>query len=174
MNIGQYESSGKFPLVPGNDTVSRVYKKGSKVTKYEVGQRVIPCIGEGSFSEYMVVKESQILTAIPDEIDDLTASQFVVNGLTAHQLVTAVVPVKEGEYALQTAAASVVGRIAIQIAKEKGIKLINVVRRQEQVEELKAIGADYVLVYSDDKVEELKEEISKITGGKGIKYGMIK
>jgi len=167
---GHYENSGKFPISPGNDTVSKVYKKGSKVTKYEVGQRVIPLISEGGLSEYIVVKESQILTAIPDDIDDYTACQFVVNGLTAHQLVTDVVALKEGEWALQTAAASVVGRLSIQIAKAKGVKLINVVRRQEQVEELKAIGADHVIVYKEDNIEELKKQVLDITGGKGVKY----
>lgn len=114
------------------------------------------------------------MTAVPDEIDDLSASQFFVNGLTAHQLITSVVPIKEGEWTLQTAAASVVGRIAIQIAKAKGVKLINIVRRQEQVEELKALGADHVLVYSEGNEESLKKEISDITGGKGVRYGIVK
>lgn len=171
---GNNPSAGKFPLVPGNDTVSKVYKKGSKVTKYEVGQRVIPLLlfCEGALQEYIVVKENQILTALPDEVDDYNASQFVVNGLTAYVLFEEVIPLKEGDWVLQTAAASVVGRFATQLAKVKGAKIINVVRKQEQIEELKALGADHVIVYKDGNEEALKKEVFDITGGNGVRYAL--
>lgn len=120
----------------------------------------------------MIVKENQILASIPNEIDIYTACQFFIIGVTAHQLVTNVVNLNAGEWALQTAAASTLGRIAIQIAKEKGIKLINVVRRNEQVRELKELGADHVIVYNKDNEDSLLKEVFDVTGGKGVKYGM--
>lgn len=171
---GHQPDHGKFPLIPGNDTVSKVYKKGSKVTKYDVGQRVIPLLlfDEGACQEYMVVKEDQILTSIPDEVDDFDASQFVVNGLTVYILFEQIIPLKEGDWAIQTAAASVIGRCAIQLAKVKGIKMINVVRKQEQIEELKSLGADHVIVYKEGNEEALKKEVFDITGGKGVKYAI--
>lgn len=165
--------SQKFPYIPGNDVVSRVYKKGSKVTKYEVGQRVIPGVMSGSFTEYMVIKESQIIATVPDEVDDFTASQFFINGMTAYQLVNGVVKLGKDQWALQTAAASVLGRIAIQICKAKGFNLINIVRREAQVKELKSLGATHVLVYREDNQENLLKEIKSITDGKGVTYGMF-
>ncbi|KAH9552828.1 hypothetical protein CY35_09G087300 [Sphagnum magellanicum] len=72
--------------------------------------------------------------------------------------------VPKGEYVLQTAAGSVLGRQLIQLAKHWGIKTINIVRRAEQKEELKALGADEVL--STDEEEDVTTRVKEITGGK--------
>ena len=48
--------------------------------------------------------------------------------------------VPPGEYLLQGAAGSTLGRQLIAMAKERGVKTINVVRRKEQVQELLDIG----------------------------------
>lgn len=171
---GHKQNPGEFPPIPGNDTVSKVYKKGSKVTKYDVGQHVLPLLlfDEGACQEYMVVKENQILMAIPDEIDDLDASQFVVNGLTVFILFEDIIALKEGDWAIQTTASSVIGKCAIHLAKVKGVKMINVVRKQEQIEQLKALGADHVIVYKEENIEALKKEVFDITRGKGVKYAL--
>jgi NADPH:quinone reductase-like Zn-dependent oxidoreductase len=71
--------------------------------------------------------------------------------------------VPKGEYVLQTAAGSVLGRQLIQLAKHWGIKTINIVRRAEQKEELKALGADEVI--STDN-EDVATRVKEITGGK--------
>jgi NADPH:quinone reductase-like Zn-dependent oxidoreductase len=71
--------------------------------------------------------------------------------------------VPKGEYVLQTAAGSVLGRYLIQLAKHWGIKTINIVRRAEQKEELKALGADEVI--STDN-EDVATRVKEITGGK--------
>ncbi len=50
------------------------------------------------------------------------------------------VAIPDGKYLLQTAAASAFGRMVISLAKSRGIRTINIVRRSEQVAELKALG----------------------------------
>lgn len=65
--------------------------------------------------------------------------QFLVNPVTVVGMLEELA-VPAGEYLLQTAAGSVLGRQMIQVAKHRGIKTINVVRRQELVAELKALG----------------------------------
>jgi len=77
-----------------------------------------------------------------------------------------------GEMLLQTAGGSVLGRMVIQMCKKRNIKTINVVRRQDQVEELKQLGADHVIVADEDTSAGITEEVMKITGGKGA-YGAI-
>ncbi|KAH7415981.1 hypothetical protein KP509_14G069400 [Ceratopteris richardii] len=73
------------------------------------------------------------------------------------------------EYILQTAAASVLGRMFIQYAHHQGVKTINLVRRKEQIEELKALGADEVInINEGDVVARVRE----ITGGR-MAYGAI-
>jgi NADPH:quinone reductase-like Zn-dependent oxidoreductase len=76
----------------------------------------------------------------------------------------------KGEYIVQSAAASSIGRILIQFAKFKGLKSINLVRRKEQIEDLKSLGADVVLNTEDGT--DIVEEINKITNGKGA-YGAL-
>ena len=51
-----------------------------------------------------------------------------------------VLKVPKDEYLLQSAAGSVLGRMVIQMAKHFDVKTINVVRREEQKEELLHVG----------------------------------
>jgi NADPH:quinone reductase-like Zn-dependent oxidoreductase len=69
------------------------------------------------------------------------------------------------EWLLQTAAGSTLGRVVLQIASLRGFKTINVVRRREQVEELKTLGADEVICTAD---EDLVERVREITGRAGL------
>ena len=49
-----------------------------------------------------------------------------------------------GAFLIQSAGGSAVGRIVIALAKQWGLKTVSLVRRREQVEELKALGGDEV------------------------------
>jgi trans-2-enoyl-CoA reductase len=69
-----------------------------------------------------------------------------------------------GEYVIQSAAGSTLGRQLITWAKRKGVKTINLVRRAEQGAELKALGADEVLCTETD---DIAARVQAITGGKG-------
>ena len=74
-----------------------------------------------------------------DALSDEVAAQFYVNPPTALGLLK-VLGAPQGKWVLQTAAASVLGRMLIQLAKHQGVRTINVVRRRGAVEELKALG----------------------------------
>lgn len=65
-----------------------------------------------------------------------------------------------GEWVIQSAAGSTLGRQFIAMAKHLGLKTINVVRRADAVAELKAAGADEVLVYGVDDVSKRAMEIT--------------
>ncbi|KAL4427108.1 hypothetical protein ABPG77_001112, partial [Micractinium sp. CCAP 211/92] len=72
--------------------------------------------------------------------------------------------VPEGEWLLSNAASSTLGRMVIQLAKHYGVKTINVVRSGHHVEDLKKLGADEVIVSTE---EDLVGRVKDITGGKG-------
>lgn len=80
----------------------------------EVGQRVVPFLwqaveqGNGSWQEYVAVSED-LVWPVPASISTEVAAQFVMNPWTAFGLVQHV-QVPAGEFLLQTAAGSVVGR----------------------------------------------------------------
>lgn len=167
-----------LPFNPGNEGVGTVEENGPGAGKFKVGQRVIaaswpghqhqlPAGGRpfGTFQQYLPVPEVDLL-AVPDELDDETAAQLFINPTTAYAMLDTL-QVPKGEWMLQTAAGSVVGRCTIAIAKHKGIKTISVVRRREQKQELLDLGADEVICTAD---ESIVERVMQVTGGSGA-YG---
>jgi trans-2-enoyl-CoA reductase len=78
------------------------------------------------------------------------------------------VPLKRSDWLIQNAANSAAGRAVIQIAHELGYKTVNVVRREELVEELRAEGGDVVIVDS----ENLREEVKQATAGAPIRLAL--
>jgi NADPH:quinone reductase-like Zn-dependent oxidoreductase len=159
--------SGSVPIA-GLEGVGTVAALGAGATKFTVGQRVTGAPfssvvqGSGTWQQYMKVTEA-CLVAVPDTVPDAAAAQFYVNPVTVVGLLEELA-VPAGEWVLQTAAGSVLGRQLIQVAKKRGIKTINVVRRREQADELKAIGADEVIVSTEEDVTARAKEI---TGGHG-------
>jgi NADPH:quinone reductase-like Zn-dependent oxidoreductase len=82
------------------------------------------------------------------------AAGFFVNPATALALTRHVLAVPPGEWLVQTAAGSAVGRMVVRLGKRDGFRTLNVVRRREQADELKALGADVVLVAGDGPLGE--------------------
>lgn len=150
-----------FPAVPGGEAAGEVEALGDGVTDLAVGQRVIPLGGGGKWQESIVVAAQQVIP-VPDPISSQTAAQLIVNPVTAHVMLLEELALKEGDWLLQTAAGSTLGRIAIQMAKVKGIKTVNLVRRRDQVDELLGLGADAVFSTQDDDVS---GQIRAVTDG---------
>src|SRR5438477_12034569 len=90
-----------------------------------------------------------------------------INPLTAWQLLHGYVELKSGDWVIQNAANSAAGRAVIQIAHAFGYKTVNVIRREELVEELRSEGGDVVLL--DD--ENLRNAVKDATGSAAIRLG---
>eukprot|EP00249_Psilotum_nudum_P030688 c43587_g1_i1 orf=249-1244(+) len=152
----------------GSEGFGIVEEVGVGVTKFIPGQRVIPLIwldyvssGQGSWQDYIVMKEKHVIP-VPDGVSDETAAQFLINPWTVYGLLDDLA-IPKGEYIVQTAAASVLGRQLIQLAKHRGIKTINIIRRDKWTDELKAIGADEVI---SSTTEDIVARVKEITEGK--------
>src|ERR1041384_3297248 len=91
-----------------------------------------------------------------------------INPLTAWRLLHDYVNLAKGDWLIQNAANSAVGRAVIAIARDLGFKTVNVVRRAELLDELRAEGGDVVLL--DD--EKLREEVKAATNGAAIRLGL--
>jgi len=72
---------------------------------------------------------------------------------------------KEGDWLLQTAAASSVGRFVLQLAQQYRFKTINVIRRREQESIIRKLGGDEVICTAD---EDLRARLRELTAGKGV------
>ncbi len=165
---GLYGAHRELPSTPGYEGMGVVESVGDGVTGWAPGRRVIPWTDSGTWQEW-VVAEAQRLLPVPDSVPDSSAAQFVVNPLTAWVMIVEDLQVPPGGWLLQTAAGSTLGRVALQIAKERGIKTINVVRRRAQVEEIRALGGDEVICTED---EELVSLVDEITQGEGVRWAI--
>jgi NADPH:quinone reductase-like Zn-dependent oxidoreductase len=161
---GTYGIKPQLPATPGFECAGVVEAVGEGVTHLRAGQKVIPLGVIGTWTEYVVAPAAGVLP-YPDSLSDSIAAQFVVNPLTAWAMVVDELKVQPGEWLLQTAAGSTLGRLVLQIAKMRGFKTINVVRRREQAEELKALGADEVICSADEDIAARVRE----TTGKGVR-----
>ena len=150
---GNYGTAAVLPSTPGSEGVGEVLEVSSAVTHLSVGQLVL-LPGIGTWSEQIVVPAARVIP-LPDlgkpsaeVIEQL--SMTAINPLTALLLLTSYVDVKKGDWIVQSASNSAVGGYVIQLAKQRGIKTVNVVRRKGLAEDLMSKGADVVLIDGPD------------------------
>lgn len=158
-----------FPSGAGFEGVCDVDAIGGGVTGLTVGQRVFArnSLG-GNWAEYAVVPAEKVYL-VPDDIPDEQIASFLINPATAILMVRHVLAVPRGEWLLQSAASSELGRMVIRLAKRDGIRTLNVVRRPEAVADLSALGADAVIVSSDGPID---EQVRQIVGPDGVNYAL--
>ncbi len=163
---GEYGRLPRLPATPGLEGTGTIDALGPGTSGLAIGQRVIPLgIGGGTWSEYVLADVTRLLP-VPDAVSDQTAAQFVVNPVTAWVMLEEVLGIEAGEWVLQTAAGSTLGRVVLQLAALRGFKTINFVRRPEQVAELEALGADAVFCTADD---DIPARVRELTGDQGVK-----
>lgn len=164
---GKYGIRPGLPAIPGNEGVGIVAEVGSDVSKVRMGERVIAPGRIGSWCEGFLAEEEN-LVVIPSEIPIDQAVLLSINAPTAFRLLTDFVSLKPGDWLIQNAANSTVGRFVIQIAHELGLKTVNIVRRKELIPELKSLGADVVVTDETPFSKQVKE----ITKGADISLGL--
>ncbi|WP_164008597.1 zinc-dependent alcohol dehydrogenase family protein [Pyxidicoccus trucidator] len=163
---GQYGQLPKLPAVPGNEGVGRVVEVKDS-TAVRVGDKVFLPIGAGTWRTHLTAP-AETLLPLPPGIDLQQASMMFINPPTADVLLRQFVTLQPGDWVLQNAANSAVGRYVISLAKLAGYKTVNVVRREELAAELTALGADVVLV----DAENLPERVREVTGGAKVKLAL--
>lgn len=158
-----------FPAPIGFEGVGTVDGLGPGVKDLAVGRRVSVINNKGgNWAEYAVVPARDLIP-VPEDISDEQAASFFINPASAVVMVRRVLAVPRGEWLLQSAAGSEIGRMIIRLAKHDGIRTLNVVRRREPVAELKRLGADAVIVSTDGPID---EQVRDIVGPEGVKYAI--
>jgi NADPH:quinone reductase-like Zn-dependent oxidoreductase len=157
---GIYALRPALPTVIGNEAVGRVLDVGPGVQNVKLGDRVLAPLSSFTWRERMVISADGLFS-LPPHADPRQLAMLTINPPTAALLLSEYVNLKPGEWVVQNAANSGVGRWVIAFAKKRGLKTVNIVRRPELVPELEAIGADVVLVDSPDVSEEIKTAIGQ-------------
>jgi NADPH:quinone reductase-like Zn-dependent oxidoreductase len=158
-----------LPAVPGLEGMGVVEDKGKDASKFEIGQRVVGVpwpaeVGEGTWQQYVAVDESNLL-AVKDNVSDEAAAQYLINPVTAYGFLDTL-QIPKGKYLLQNAANSVLGKELIAMAKDRGVKTLNMVRRKEAADDVLAIGGDAVINVSEPGLD-IPKKIRELTGGEG-------
>jgi NADPH:quinone reductase-like Zn-dependent oxidoreductase len=154
----------RFPVILGRDVAGEVVETGSNVTNLKLGQRVMGLVNR-SYAEFLTAG-SDVLTTIPDALDDKQAGSLPLVTTTGAQLVDHVSPGR-GDTILVTGAYGNVGRTAVYEAKQRGARVIAAVL-SAQKDDARSLGADQIVATDrDDEIASLPtlDAIADTVGG---------
>jgi len=150
--IDTYHRTGLYPVpmpsllgLEGAGTVSAL---GEGVDTVAVGDLVAWSMGFGSYAEQVAINAESVVP-VPDGVSAEVAAATMLQGMTAHYLVTDTHPLAAGEKCLIHAGAGGVGLILIQMAKSIGAEVFTTVGTEEKEALALAAGADHVIRYRD-------------------------
>ena len=149
MLTGAYGMLPPLPATGGSEGVGRVVELGPDAVGVTVGQTVLLPPGSGTWATH-IVAQTKRLVPLPDAGDPQQLSMLAVNPATASLLLSKFVALAPGDWVIQNTANSGVGGYLVQLAQQRGLRTVNVVRRESAVAAVKAQGGDVVLVDGDD------------------------
>jgi len=164
---GLYGFKKPLPALPGFEGSGTVVEAGSGAMPRVLRGRPVACttaapnLASGMWSEY-VVTSAQLCVPLRKSVTLEQGATMLVNPLTAWALMG---EARRGRHrsVVQTAAASALGRMILRLGRRFSIPVISVVRRAEQVELLRGMGAEHVLNSSDARfVERLREACHRL------------
>lgn len=159
---GTYVTKPNYPVVPGIEGSGIVVASGGGlIANIRIGKKVTCSSSEGkggTWAEYMVTSAMRVIP-LRSGLNMEQGSMLIVNPMTALAFLNIA---KEGKHKaiVNNAAASVLGQMLVRLCNKQNLPLINIVRRQKQVELLKSIGAKYVLNSSDADYEINLQELA--------------
>src|SRR6202043_2819460 len=159
MISGRYGYRPKLPSVMGSEGVGRVIAVGGGVKHLKQGDRTLVPYPAPAWAERIKTDASQLRPLPGGDVNQF--AMLGINPPTAYLMLTDFVTLPSGSWVIQNGANSAVGRALIAVAKSLGLKTVNVVRRDDVVAEVKAIGGDVVLVDGPDLAERVAAETGK-------------
>ena len=166
--IDVYHRVGLYPLprpfIPGMEAAGVVEAVGPDVTEVAVGDRVAYAMHPGAYAEFAVVPAWK-LVKLPAGVSSQQGAAAMLQGMTAHYLVTSVHALKAGETALIHAAAGGVGLLLVQLARHFGARAIGTVSTNAKADLARKAGANDVILYSELDFE---AETKRLTEGRGV------
>lgn len=163
---GLYGIRPQLPATVGGEGIGKILAIGPDVGQVNVGDRVLLPRGAFAWQQYVTAPANDLFV-VPDG-DPQQLSMLAVNPPTAALMLKDYVELAPGDWVIQNAGNSGVGRAVSAFARERGIRLISVVRREELIDELKATGSEAVLLEGRD----LAKRVAAVTGKARVKLGL--
>src|SRR6266478_5948328 len=161
------EGTLRVPGLEGVGTILRLGANPEVAKRFSEGQRVAFFPAKGTWEEYVVVRSNSLLP-VPNEISNQIAAQMLINTITASVLIKAghnsvKAPITLPVHILQNAAASGVGRLLTQVALDRGVRPIRLVRSHQSGEKLQStLPGPPVFSTSDSN---WKQQVREALGG---------
>ncbi len=153
---GEYQLKLPPPFVPGMETAG-VVRSAPDTSGFRVGERVSAFGVLGGYAERVAVPVGNVVRS-PAELDDAQAVSLLVNYNTMYFALARRAAMRPGDSVLVLGAAGGVGTAAIQIAKAMGAsQVIAVTHRQMATDYVASLGADEVLLLTDDWAQQVRE-----------------
>lgn len=166
--IDVYQRSGLYeiplPATLGMEGAGTVDVVGPGVEALRRGDRVAFTGCPGAYAETIVAPAAK-LVRVPETIDLEIAAAVMLQGITAHYLATSTFALSPDHTALVLAAAGGVGHLLVQVARQRGARVIATASTTEKAELAHTYGADAVILYRD---EDMVEAVRELTGGEGV------
>ena len=167
--IDVYHRTGKYPLstpfVCGSEGAGTVADVGPDVVELSPGDPVAWAMVPGAGYAQRVVVPAERLVPVPKGIALETAAAAMLQGMTAHYLVTSTHRVTEGDVVLVHAAAGGVGLLLTQAATARGARVIATTSTEDKARLASEAGASDVVRYDH---EDVAERARALTGGRGV------
>ena len=152
------------PIIVGTEAAGVVAQVGDGVHDLRVGDRVVYTGMPGVYAEYAVMPATWVIL-LPPQISTRLAAAILLQGSTAHYLSHDAYPLQPGDSALVLAAAGGVGRLLVQLAKQRSAFVIGYTSTQEKADIVQADGADAVIV---GRGGGFAAQVRALTGGEGV------
>ncbi|MCL7419295.1 MAG: zinc-dependent alcohol dehydrogenase family protein [Methylobacter sp.] len=157
-----------LPAVLGCDGAGTIVAIGDEVTGFKPGDEVWFCNGglgkeQGNYAEYTVI-DNRWLALKPKTASFTEAAALPLVLITAWGALFERGGLQSGQTVLIHAGAGGVGHVAIQLAKQKGARVITTVSSEEKADFVRRLGADDVIFY---RHEDLLERVNSLTEGRG-------
>jgi mitochondrial enoyl-[acyl-carrier protein] reductase / trans-2-enoyl-CoA reductase len=156
----------KLPRTPGYEGVGRISAVAKDVKGLTVGMRVFAPLGSGTYREQITANASELLIA--PEGDPVQLALLSLGPATAMLMLQDFAKLRPGDFVVQNAANSAVGRMVIQLANDMKVKVVNVVKSSAVISELKELGAGVVLLDTAD----LRDRVAAVTQSSPVKLGL--
>jgi NADPH:quinone reductase-like Zn-dependent oxidoreductase len=160
---GTYARHTPLPSIPGWEGVGTVIAAGPGAPTELVGRRVLPLRGAGTWQE-LVTAPAEWAVPVPEAVPDAAAAQLYINPIAVWLMLTAELRLAPGSVVLVNAAGSACGRIAAQLCRELGLRMVGLVRSGAYTQELLALGATAV-------VDGTREPLAPVLTRLGVAHG---
>jgi len=160
---GTYGIKPELPAAAGLEGFGVVEAVGDGVKDVAEGDEVLFLRSPGTWATRVLCTAHDLLV-LPPGLPPLQAAMLKVNPMTALRMLQDFIDLPEGAWVMQNAATSAVGQCVIQLAKERGVRTLNVVRNLDQAGFLSDLGADLVLADGPDLANEVPDGIRPMLG----------